>query len=287
MTNYILIDEGQFLEVLSALARLKDTTSFWERFLVSAAPVFFGAVLGLAFGFSTDWLKTRRENRKIIRERQESELAQLSGVMTAIGFNIETLIHTVVQQILPHHRESHAALSAIMAVEKGEMTIQKFDELLHSEFRPMMTRSPEPHFIGLELFNQIPFIVAKDPELLKLSGWIGTFSRNLKSILSERNKIIDLATLGPDLLDFEMIRRQAATQATIADREVVDSFQLFEQTMAVSKKLETVISQNYKDVFGPKLKVEPPELLQTIMDELRRLSNSIVPEWPPSEPSVT
>jgi hypothetical protein len=191
------------------------------------------------------------------------------------------------QQVLPHHKQSHAAVSAILAVRSGAITIQQFDELLHSEFLPVVMRCPEPHLIEVELFKEIPFIVAKDPELLKLSGWVGTFTRNLKNILSERNRLIDLATLGKEALDFGMVERQVAAQAAIADREIVDSFQLFEQTLAVCKKLETVIGQNYIDVFGPKLKVQPPDVLQTILEELGRLSREIVPDWPPPEPSPT
>jgi hypothetical protein len=64
----------------------------------------------------------------------------------------------------------------------------------------------------------------QSPELLKLSGWIGTYTRDLKGILGQRNKLIDLATLGNDALIFEMIERQAATQATILDIEVMNCF---------------------------------------------------------------
>jgi hypothetical protein len=287
MADPLLIDHAQLQTIISTIASLRDGSPYWQRFLVSAAPVFFGAVLGLAFGFFTDWRKTRRENLKLSRERQEGELAKLSGVMTALGFNIEALIHTAMQQILPHHKQSHAAVGAALAVRSNIMQIQEFDELLHSEFRPMMARCPDPYFIEVELFKEIPFIVAKDPSLLKQSGWILTFERNLRNILSERNKLIDLATLGKDAVNFEMIERQAATQASISEREIVDCYQLLEQLRDVSKKLETIIRQNYKDVFGPKLKVMPPEAFQAILGELERLCKEIVPDWPPPEPSVS
>jgi hypothetical protein len=182
MTHYLLIDEDQLQEILTALARLKDSTSTSQHLLVSAAPVFFGAVLGLAFGFFTDWLKTRRENRKLSRERQENELAKLSGVMTALGFNVESLIHTVMQQVLPHHRQSHAAIAAISAVRNHTMDIQQFDRLLHSEFQPMTSRCPEPYLMDVELFKEVPFILVNDPELLKRSGWILAFTRHLKFV---------------------------------------------------------------------------------------------------------
>jgi hypothetical protein len=43
----------------------------------------------------------------------------------------------------------------------------------------MMARCPDPYFIEVELFKEIPFIVAKDPNLLKLSGWILTFANGI------------------------------------------------------------------------------------------------------------
>jgi hypothetical protein len=148
----------------------------------------------------------------------------------------------------------------------------------------MMTRCPDPHFIEIKLFRDLPFVVARDSEPLKLSGWVPAHMRDLRNILSERNKIIDLATLGKEPLDFEMIERQIATQATISDVEVVNTFQLFRRIIVVSKKLETTISRDYKDVVGPKLKVQPPEALKSILAELESLCKAIVPDWPPDEP---
>jgi hypothetical protein len=284
MTGSVSFDDAQLQKILAAIDRSKDGVLSWQRFLALAAPVFLGAILGFAFAFLMDWLKTRRENRKLMRERRERELAELSGVMTAIGFDIEALTHTAMQQVLPHHKQSHAAVAAVLAVQSGTMTIQQFDALLHSEFRPMMTRCPDPHFIEIKLFRDLPFVVARDSEHLKLSGWVPAHMRDLRNILSERNKIIDLATLGKEPLDFEMIERQIATQATISDVEVVNTFQLFRRIIVVSKKLETTISRDYKVVVGPKLKVQPPEALKSILAELESLCKAIVPDWPPDEP---
>jgi hypothetical protein len=284
MTGSVSFDDAQLQRILAAIDGSKDGVLSWQRFLALAAPVFLGAILGFAFAFLMDWLKTRRENRKLTRERRETELARLSGVMTALGFNIETLTHTALQQVLPHHKQSHAAVAAVLAVRNGTMAVRQFEDLLHSEYRPMMTRCPDPYFIEIELFRDLPFVVAKDPELLKLSGWVPAHMRDLRNILSERNKIIDLATLGKEPLDFEMIERQIATQATISGIEVVNAFQLFQRLIVVSKKLEAIISRDYKDVVGPKLKVQPPEVLKSILTELESLSKAIVPDWPPDEP---
>lgn len=286
MTDLISMDEAQLQKLLSAIQNLKENTSFFQHFLVAAAPVFFGAILGLAFGFATDWVRTRREKRNVSRERREKELAQISIMMTAIGFNIETLLHTVMQQILPHLEKSYAASSAIEAVGKA-VSRRQFEELLHSEFRPMFRRCPEPHFIETDLFRDVPFVVAKDPELLKLSGWILMFVRNLRSVLTERNKNIDLATLGNDPMDLDTLKMRVNTQAEISGTEVVYSYQLFEQLREVAKRLETIISDEYKEVSGPKLKIALPVALESTLEELKRICKEVVPDWPePEQPPV-
>ncbi len=90
-----------------------------QQFFVAAVPVFLAAFLGFALGLFTDWLKTRRENRKLSRERQEKELTQLNGAASAVVYYIEVLLHIVMQQILPHREQSHAAAAALRAVEKN------------------------------------------------------------------------------------------------------------------------------------------------------------------------
>jgi hypothetical protein len=151
-----LIDEVQFQKLLEAIEKLKDHDSYIERFLVAAAPVFFGAVLGLAFGFFTDWLKTRREKRKSDRERQEKELSQLNIITSAIWFNIEEMLHIVIQQVLPHRKQSYAAATAL---RHATLDFEKrdFGVSMNSKFPKLMTRCPVPHFIECDLFKEIPF----------------------------------------------------------------------------------------------------------------------------------
>ncbi len=284
MTASTLMDDAQLRQIVAAIRGLKDGGSLWRHFLISAAPVFFGAVLGLAFGFFADWLKTRRENRKISRAKREEELAQLNGIMTALGFNVESLTHTVMQQVMPHYDQSHAAIDAIQAVRDGKMTLQQFDELLHSDFMPAMTRCPDPYFIEVELFRAAPFVIAHDPNLLKLSAWIPTYIRDLRYILSERNKMIDLTTLGQASLDGATIERSMHTQASVANAEVVNSFQLFQQLLSVSERLEVIIKSDYGDMPGRKLRIQPPDALKDTLARLEHITKSVVPDLPPPQP---
>ncbi len=256
-----------------------------EQFFVTAIPVFLAAVLGVATGFFTDWLKTRREDRKVSRERQEKELTQLNGAATAMGYNIEALLHIVMQQILPHYERSHAAFAALRAAENDTLQLREFVETMHSEFTAMMTRCPEPYFIDLEFFKEIPFVLAKDPELLKRSGWMVSYTRALKELLSERNNRIDIATSSnaAESLDFQVLEEQIRVQAHIADGEVINSLMLFEQFVAICKKLKKV-TESYKKEFGVRLAVGFPAPLDNTMHELRRIAETVSPEFPPPEP---
>ena len=94
----------QFQRLLASIEALSDHAPYWKQFVITALPIFLASVLGFATALLLDRLKTRRENQKVNQERLEKELARPSGASTAMGFNIEVLIHTVFQQILPHYK---------------------------------------------------------------------------------------------------------------------------------------------------------------------------------------
>lgn len=286
MANTVSVDAGQLQKLLASIDVLKDHAPYWRHLLITAVPIFLASLLGLATALLLDQLKTQRENRKFVRERREKELALLSGVNTAIGFNISALIHTVMQQILPHYEKSHAALKAIKRLGGGQYRLMQFDERLHSEFRPMMTRCPKPHLEDVHLSKDLPFLIAKDPGLIMLSGWIITYIQYLKVNLNDRNKLIDKATIesAKDGLDLPALRWQIEAQANISNVEVVNSYQLFLRFKEASQKIENIITTEYKNVVGPKLKVEPPEVFGTLMTELERITRGVVPDWPSPEP---
>jgi len=135
-----LIDELQFQKLLEAIDKLKDHDTYIERLLVAAAPVFFGAILGLAFGFFTDWLKTRREKRNLDREREAKELSQLNTISSAMWFNIEEMLHIVMQHILPHREQSYAAAAALQSAINDQTELRIFGASMQSKFPAMTTR---------------------------------------------------------------------------------------------------------------------------------------------------
>lgn len=275
------LTDAQLQKIIAAINNLSDRSPFWKP----AIPIFLAALLAFVFALLLDGLKTRRENRKVARERSEKELSLLSGANTAIAFNIEALIHTTMQQIMPHYHQSHAALAMIEQVKADPTKLPLFDKLLHSEFAPMMTRCPVPYFSEIDFFKELSFILSKDPELLKILSWVITYIFDLKLILNERNKLIDRATIDiKEDKNFDMIERDIVTQTHISSIEIVNAHQLFSILLAASKKIETIIVEHYKSVTGAKLKFQAPPALALLLLELDRIVKEFVPDFPPPEP---
>ena len=278
------ISASQWHELVTTVNGLGDHQALWLRIVTAAAPTFLAFGLGLVSAFFLDWQKTRRENRKAIREREEKELSQLNVVSTAMGFNTEALQHLAMQQVLPHYKASHAAHAFLEQVTTAEQA-QNFGRAMSQQFSGMTTRCPEPYFIEVDLFKEIPFVLAKDPELLKLSGWATNFIRELKNNLRDRNEAIGKGGDGnglvfPELVEFVRV------QAMISNAEVVHCLQLIQQIQAICRKLRIVV-EKYEHVPGPHLKVEPPEIMLETVKELEAIAKTIVPDWPPPEPQPT
>jgi hypothetical protein len=279
-----LIDEVQFQKLLEAINNLKDHDTYAERFLVAAAPVFFGAVLGLAFGFFTDWLKTRREKRKSDREREEKELSQLNIISTAMWFNIEEMLHVVMQQILPHREQSYAAAAALQHAIHNEAELPVFGASMQSKFPAMTTRCPVPHFIEFDLFKEIPFALEKDPELLKLSGWIISYENKTRETIIERNRMIDNAyTYSMNIgLNIEDISEQIRIQSHIGNIEAINALMLIRQVRALCKKIEALL-KGYNHLPNVKLKGSPPPALDEAVRALELIAKEVVPDFPSAE----
>jgi len=286
MTDKVGLDEAQLQKIIATVGSLEDHSPYWKHFLIASVPIFLASMLGLLTAWLLDAYKNRREETKTVRERREKELSLLSVVNTAIGFNISTLIHTAVQQVLPHYKQSNAALFAVEALHGERSRLQAFVDQLHIEFGATIKRCPEPYLEEINLSRDLPFLIAKDPSLIMTSGWIITYSRNLKSILIDRNKYIDEATSTKDGLDLTMVEQQVATQSKISDVEVVNIYQLFLLLHEASEKITKIVSSDYKDVNAPKLRIAPPEVYGSLMIELEQIMRTIAPDWLRPQPTT-
>jgi hypothetical protein len=239
----------QFQKLLAAIEAIRDHAVNWNQLFITALPTFLATFLASILGFATalllDWLRTRRDNRKVARERLEKELAQLSGASTAMGFNVEALTHIVYQQILPHYEAARDVLLLIERVKENDsLARQKLNTLFFSKYQSLiMMRSPALYLMETDFFKDLPFITGRDPEALKLSGWILTYTNHLRGILTERNKQIDIVTnTGTQQhQDIEAIERAVETQESISKTEIVNVYLLLAEIKEMSVKLEQII----------------------------------------------
>ena len=203
---------------------------------------------------------------------------------TAIGYNLEILLHIVMQMIFPHYQDSHAAASALRGAMDKPNGVYEFFATMNSKYKGMMTRCPKPYFINIDFFKDIPFVLAKDPELLKRSGWMVSYIRALKELLIERNRRIEMAASADvtKRVDVSLLEEQVRVQAHLADNAIVNSYMLFEQVIAISKKLNT-ITESYPKKLGPRLTISFPEVLEEVMLKLRRIAEGVHSEMPPSD----
>jgi hypothetical protein len=189
-----------------------------------------------------------------------------------MGYNIETLLHTAHQYILPHHSESHLAYTAL---EKASGDPQRLAELAMSisRYRALVTTCPEMHLIEWDFFKETPFIVEKDPELLKQTGWLLSHSRELTTAMTNRNRnMIDAmnVTTQQGGLKTSQFHSILHLQTTIADAECAIALQLFELFLDVEKRLEA-INDTYK-IQTRKSKLNVGKPLYDVMNQLRKIT---------------
>jgi hypothetical protein len=237
--------------------------------------------LAMCTGIGLEIFKTWRANTKAREERQRREVAQINIAISGMGYNIETLLHAVSQHILPHHKESHILYNAL---EKASGDPEKLVHLAMSfpTYRALVTLCQEMHLIEWDFFKELPFIVEKDPEMLKQTGWLISQSRQLSTAIRNRNNNTLSAmqvTTQKGGLKFSEIASILHLQASIADSECITALQLFELFLAIEKQLE-VINDTYKiKDKKSKLSVAKPHL-EIVMDQLSEISKSTSPKMP-------
>ncbi|MFI5020692.1 MAG: hypothetical protein ACHQRJ_03425 [Alphaproteobacteria bacterium] len=162
----------------------------------------------------------------------------------------------------------------------GERLAQ-FAASLHTYPALMMT-CPEMHFIEWDFFKELPFIVEKDPELLKQAAWLISRSREIANATKNRNRYIEMAlsttSSQQGALNFHQLHSVLQLQTSVSDSESVTALQFFELLLDIDKKLEA-INGTYK-IAAKKSKLTPPEPLQIAMDQLREIFNTVVPNMP-------
>jgi hypothetical protein len=267
----ISITETQLKEILSAI-NASHPGGWWQW--VPVASVFISALLAMVVGIGLESFKTWWSAKRLDEERQRKEIAAINVAISGITFNIEALLHAVGQHILPHHKESHGAY--ITLYEAGQDT-QKLTQFLESipTYRALVTTFPEIHFIEWDFLKELSFVVEKDPELLKKSGWLAYFSRALRAVTQNRNDLMRNArdaTLQKDGLNLTQLRSVLHHQTSIADAECLNSLQLFDTLIDIEKRLEAV-NETYK-IKARRSRITLPKDLEIIRTRLQEIDKS-------------
>jgi hypothetical protein len=187
MTDAISLTESQLQKILTAIEALNRGGVHWEQVI----PVFLSALLGFLVGIGLEYVKTYREKAKSAAERSKREVEQINATISAVAFNLESLIHITVPFIIPYFHESHDAYRVFLAVKDDNNNLSNFLANLQN-YQSLMTTVPEPLFIEVDVIERLPFIVGKNPDLLKVAAWTNNFTRTLKKAICDKHKYIDI-----------------------------------------------------------------------------------------------
>ena len=205
-------------------------------------------------------------------DRQKREITQINVAITGMGYNIETLLHSTIQYILPHHNESHLVYTALNRACGNPQQIAQLVMSI-STYRALVTTCPEIHLIEWDFFRETPFIVEKDPELLKQTGWLISQSRELATAIKNRNHhLFDARNITTQQGGLQTSQFQSILhlQTTVADAECVIALQLFELFLDIVRRLEA-INETYK-IQARKSKLTVAKPLHDVMDQLREIA---------------
>ena len=268
------------LQLVLAIERLGDHGNGWDY--RTAIPTLLGAILSAAFGFSTalflDHLKSKREAKDRKREKLEDELASISKAVTLLAFNVELLTHTAMQQIIPHYEASENSCNVL--AHACATSSHPTHDVFQPYFQGAMERCPPLNLKDTDHSDSIGFLINTHADLIKQSGWINSFRNDLAFIIAQRNRLIDKATIdAPDLdIDFSSTTFHAKAQLQISSVEVGNCYQLFNVLLMLHESLFSKISENYKNVSGPKLKAKFPPVLDEVRMRLREICHATMPE---------
>jgi hypothetical protein len=262
------VSETQLERILSAI-NTSHPGGWWQW--VPVASVFVSALLAMLVGIGLESFKTWWSAKRSEEERQRKEIAAINVAISGITYNIETLLHATGQHILPHYEESHKAYTALC--EAGE-DAQKFAQLLKllPTYRALVTICPQIYFVEWNFLSELSFIVEKDPELLKKSGWLTSFARALHAATRNRNDIILSArdaTLRQGGMKRDEFRSTLQLQTSIADAECLNASQLFDILIDIERRLES-INETYK-IKARKSRITLPNELNTNLEQLHKI----------------
>jgi hypothetical protein len=223
--------------------------------------------------------KAEADKREEI-ERQQREISNINLAISGIKYNIETLLHIVIQFIIPHHADAHKAVTDLHNALKGDpREVAHFAATFFPATYPaLVTLCPDVHFIEWDFFDKLPFLAEKDPELLGQTHWLISQSRDLVAAIKTQNSSTQESfrnTIQEGGLTLAALNSILNIQTSVANGECLTSLQLFELFLSVEKKLEA-INDTYK-LPAKKSKLTIVEPFQAVMNQLHEIKSTMIP----------
>lgn len=247
---------------------------------VPVASVFVSAFLAMLVGIVLEIYRNSRSTKKGMREKLEKEVSQINVAISGISYNIEVLLHVVSDYIIPHYNESQIVFTALQEAQGDGQKLQQLATSFSSPNYPALRKTcPELHFIEWDFFKEVPFLVEKDPELLKNTGWVRGQSHEINTAIKTHNAHLMGAmqtTMHQGGLKTSELYSILHFQKSLADAECLISLQLFDKLLDTENRLEA-INNTYK-IDVRKSKVSVPKVLGDVLKQLREIDKTTVPK---------
>lgn len=214
--------------------------------------------------------------KKRPERKREHEIQQINAVISGLTFDIERLLHIASQNIIPHYRDAQAVYSQLMADFWNDEHARAVVESL-PQYSALFMTCPELSLIEYDFAKELPFVIERDSEMVKHSGWLIGGAREIKDVTARRNRNIEDAFNLTGVRDgggnLNSLRVAVHTQLSIAKTECVVAEQLFRVLIRLAKGL-VAINQNYK-IRVKKSQFILPEALNQTINELKEITDKI------------
>ena len=262
------LTEAQLQKILAAISAQQQ--GWWP-----VVSVFVSALLAMIVGILLERYRGWRDRIKSTRERQEREIQQINAVISGLAFNIERLFHIASQNILPHYRDSYLVHERLNTNIEDSAHIYEIIRSL-PKYPCLFETCPEICLIEYDFSKVLPFVIERDAEIVKYSGWLVAGVHEIKETTARRNRYIEKVIDGgfqqaADNLHYFIITIRG--QVAIAKAECVVASQLFEVLIRLATSL-VAINDGYK-IPAKKSRFTLPDTLPETMKELKEISEKI------------
>jgi hypothetical protein len=197
-----------------------------------------------------------------------------SMALSRASASLEFLLHIVADNIIPHFKASHIAYDALAKAQGNNAQMTAFCANLH-QYEALILTCPEVHFMEFDFWRELLFIVARDANVMKQSGWLVVRIRQITYFVHQRNRNIEaditLRNQQGGQLSYLVLESILQKHVSVANAECITAREMFTVLMDMANALEQMNDR----ARGKKLVLPPgfPEvmsMLDTIAQNNRR-----------------